>query len=118
MTLMLMAASAAALSLLEDGVVARGGAVGPVVVVVRELVGDAIFSDEDAEVEEGDADENEVGDEIPLLEDRPGTVELETPVGKLVILGPHVCGDMASFDVIAKTGVLAKLSPAKSSSCM
>ena len=66
----------------------------------------------------GGAGEEKDGDEIPLLEDRPGVVELEAPVGNLVMLGPHVCGDMASFDVIVKTGVLAQSSPAKSSSCM
>ena len=123
---MLMAALAIALSLLEDGVADRGGAAAPVVVVVGKLVGDkfvsvigdSVVGDENAEDEVGGAGEEKDGDEIPLLEDRPGAVELEAPVGKLVILGPHVCGDMASFDVIVKTGVLAQSSPAKSSSCI
>ncbi len=116
--LMLMAALAAALSLLEEGVGSRGGAADPVVVVVRGLVGVAVVGDEDAKDEVGDAGEDEDGDKISVVKDKLGTVELEAPVGKLVILGPHVCGDMASFDVIVKTGVLAQSSPAKSSSCM
>ena len=113
-----MAALAAALSLAEDGVVDRGGAAAPVVVAVRELVGDGVVGEGDAEDEMGDAGEDEDGEEIPLFEDILEAVEVEAPVGKLVILGPHVCGEMASFDVIVKTGVLAQSPPAKFSSCM
>ena len=121
-----MAALAIALSLFEDGLVDRGGAAAPIVVSMEEIVGntvvsvigDTVVGDKDAEDEVGGAGEEKDGNEIPLLEDRPGAVELEAPVGKLVILGPHVCGDMESFDVIVKTGVLAQSSPAKSSSCM
>ena len=126
MMLMLMAALTAALSLLEDGVVDGGGAAVSVVVAVGELVGDTVVSvigdtvvgDKDAEDEVGAAGEEKDGDEIPLLEDRPGAVGLEAPVGKLVILGPHVWGDMASFDVIVNGGVLAQSVPAKFSSAM
>ena len=121
-----MAALAIALSLSEDGTADRGGAAALVVSAVGELIGDKVVSvigdtvvgDKVAEDEVGGAGEEKNGDEIPLLEDRPGAVELETPVGKLVILGPHVCGVIASFDVIVKTGVLAPSPPAKSSSCM
>lgn len=132
---MLMAALAAALSLLEEGVGIRGDAAAPVVVVIRELVGDGVVDedtedemrelvgdevvdDEDAEDEVRDTGEDEDGDEIPPVKDRPGAVEPEAPVDKLVILGPHVCGDMASFDVIVKTGVSVETSPAKSSICI
>ena len=69
MTLMLIAALAAALSFLEDGVVDRGGAVTPAVVVVRDLVGDAVVGGEDAENEVADASEYGDGDEIPLFKD-------------------------------------------------
>ena len=121
-----MAALAIALSLLEDGVADRGGAAAPIVVSVGELVGDTVVGvrgdtvvgDKDAEDEVGGGGEKKDGDEIPLPEDIPGAVGLEAPVGKLVILGPHVCGDMASLDVIVKTGVLAQSLPVKSSSCM
>ncbi len=107
MTLMLMAAMAAALSLLDDGGVSRGGAAAPVVVGVRKLVDDAVVRGEDVNDEEGDAGEDEDGDDIPLVEYGLGTVELEALVGKLGLSGPHVCGDTASFDVIEKTGPLA-----------
>ena len=132
---MLMAALAAALSLLEEGVGIRGDAAAPVVVVVRklvgddvvdapvavvmrEVVGDDVIDDEDKEDEVRATGEDEDGDEIPLVKDRVGAVELEAPVGRLVTLGPHVCGDMASFDVIVKTGVSVETSPAKSSICI
>ena len=62
--------------------------------------------------------EDEDGEEIPLFEDILEAVEVEAPIGKLVILGPHVCGEMASFDVIVKTGMLTQSPPAKFSSCM
>lgn len=113
-----MAAWALALSPLEGGVVDCGGAAAPVVVAVRKLVVDAVVGDEDAEDEVGGAGEEKDGDGISLFEDRPGAVELEVPVGKLVILGPHVCGDMASFDVIVNWGVLPQSTESKSSSCM
>ena len=123
---MAMAALAIALSPLEDGVADGGGAAAPVVIAVGELVGDKVVSvlgdtvvvDEDAVDEVGGAGEEKDGDEISLLEDIPGAVTLEAPVGKFVILGPHVCGDMASFDVIIKRGVSSESSPAKSSTCM
>ena len=95
-----------------------GGAAAPVVVAVRELVGDGVVDEGDAEDEMGDAGEDEDGEDVPLFEVISEAVELEVPVGKLVILGPQVCGVMASFDVILKTGVLAQSSPAKFSSCM
>lgn len=114
---MLMAALAAALSLLEDDIGIGGDAAAPVVVVVRELVRDDV-DDEDAEDEVRDTGEDEDGDGIPLVKDRLDVVELEAPVGKSVTLGPHVCGDMASFDVIVKTGVSVETSPAKSSICI
>lgn len=101
---MAMAALAGALSLLDDRVVVRGGVAASVVVAVGELVVDAVVGDEDAEDEVGGAGEENDGGEIPIFEDRLGAVELEALVDKLVILGPHVCGDMASFDVIVKTG--------------
>ena len=112
-----MAAWALALSPLEGGVVDCGGAAAPVMVAVRELVGDAVVGDEDADDEVGGAGEEKDGEGIPLVEDRPA-VELEAPVGTLVILGPHVCGDMASFDVIVNWGVLPQSTESKSSSCI
>ena len=132
---MLMAALAAALSPLEEGVRIRGDATAPVVVVgrelvgddvvdalvvvlIRELVGDDVADNKDVEDEVRDTGEDGDGDEILLVKDRLGAIRLEAPVGKLVTLGPHVCGDMASFDVIVKTGVSVETSPAKSSICM
>lgn len=69
MTLMLIAALAAALSLLEDGVVDRAGAVTPAVVAVRGLVGDAVVGGKDAVNEVAAASEDGNGDEIPLVKD-------------------------------------------------
>lgn len=69
MMLMLIAALAAGLSLLEDAVVDRGGAAASVVVFVRELVGDAVVGGEDAEKVVADASEDGDGDEIPLVRD-------------------------------------------------
>ena len=115
MTPMLIAALAAALSLLEDGFVDRGGAVTPAVVAVREFVGDAVVDGEDAVNEVADASEDGDGDEIPLVK---GAVKTEAPVGKLATLRPHVCGDMASFDVIVNMGVSSQLSPEESASCI
>ena len=112
-----IAALAVALSLLDDGFVDRGGAAAPVVVAVRDFVGNAVVADGDGEDEGEGAGEEKDDDGIPLFEDRPA-VELEAPVGTLVILGPHVCGDMASFDVIVNWGVLPQSTKSKSSSCM
>ena len=115
---MLMAALAAALSLLEEDIGSCGGAAAPGVVVMRGLVGNDGVGDKVAEDEVRDASENEDGDEVPLVKDRPGAVELEAPVRRLVILGPHLFGDMASFDVIVKSGVSSESSPARSVSCI
>ena len=149
---MLMAALAAALSPLEEGVRIRGDAAAPVVVVAREsvgddvadapvvvvgresvgddvadapvvvligkLAGDDVADNEDVEDEVKDTGEDGDGEEILLVKDRLGAIRLEASVGKLVTFGPHVCGDMASFDVIVKTGVSVETSPAKSSICI
>ena len=109
-----MTALAAALSLLEEGIGSCGAAAAPGVVVMEGLAGNEDVGDGAAEDEVRDAGEDGDGDKVPLVKDRPGAVELEAPIRRLVILGPHVCGDMALFDVIVKSGVLSKSSPARS----
>ena len=94
----MLIALAAALSRWEEGVGSRGGAAVPGVGFLRGLVGD------------------DGVDEVPLFKDRPGAVEVS--LLRLVILGPHACGDTASFDVTVRLGVLSISSPARFPTCI